>query len=75
MNAFYFDVTITGTALVYAESLDEAKSCLMYAGVMVAGNKLRGALIEVKSEDEKPLGWVQKLADDAARHFGEEKKS
>lgn len=49
MKQFYFDVEITGTALVYAETADEARTLIAEAGVIVAGNKLRGTDLQVLS--------------------------
>jgi len=41
LEAYYFPVTITGTALVYEKSKDAARRLLEEAKVMVAGNKMR----------------------------------
>lgn len=41
LNSYYFNVTISGTALVYSKSREKAREFLEHAGVMVAGNKMR----------------------------------
>jgi len=41
LEAYYFPITITGTALVYAKTREAARELLKVSGVMVAGNKMR----------------------------------
>ena len=48
--AYIAEITVTGTALVYAKSKEEAEKELAEAGVQVAGNKLRDYRVEVESE-------------------------
>jgi hypothetical protein len=51
LKAFYFDVTVTGIALVYAYSRNEALDILKDARVMVAGNKMRNPDISIAQDD------------------------
>lgn len=54
MEPFYYTVKIEGTALVYAENEQAAYDLLREAGVMVAGNKMRDAVIDVIEPDVRP---------------------
>lgn len=57
MKAFYCDVKIVGTALVYAETADEANTMLADAGVMVAGNKMLAVTMQ-KDGDVRETYWL-----------------
>lgn len=46
LKPFYFDVKITGRALVYAENEHAARDMMESTGVMVAGNTVRDAVVE-----------------------------
>jgi hypothetical protein len=51
LKAFHFDVTITGTALVYAASREDALDILRDSKVMCAGNKMYDTSITMIAYD------------------------
>ncbi len=52
LKPFYFDVTITGKALVYSYSREEALDILRDARVMCAGNKMHDIRISIEEDED-----------------------
>jgi len=69
LEAYYFPVTITGTALVYDKSKKAAKKFLENAGVMVAGNKMREFDIAIHNHD--PIEYTDEVSRRLWRDFKE----
>jgi hypothetical protein len=55
LKAYYVDVEIKGTALIYAKTEIQAKELLEFGAITVAGNKLRKSTIFLMSKLRKNI--------------------